>query len=68
MKTDTCPGLDSYTVLDAGMRYQIPIATSASLSVSVKNLTDERYISSRRPQGIRLGLPRMLTFGLSVTL
>ena len=60
--------LDSYTVVDAGLRYRLPVATSASLSLSVKNLTDERYISSRRPQGIRLGLPRMLTFGLNVTL
>ncbi len=60
--------LDSYTLVDAGMRYQLPMVTDAYLSVSVKNLTDERYISSRRPQGIRLGLPRMLTFGLSVTL
>ncbi len=60
--------LHSYTVLDAGLRYRLPVRYDASLSVSVKNLTDERYIASRRPQGIRVGLPRMFTFGLSVTL
>ncbi|TVQ69343.1 MAG: TonB-dependent receptor [Balneolaceae bacterium] len=60
--------LDSYTVVDAGMRYRLPVAFDASLSLSVKNLTDERYIASRRPQGIRVGLPRMFMFGLSVTL
>jgi Fe(3+) dicitrate transport protein len=60
--------LDSYTVVDAGMRYRLPVRYNATLSLSVKNLTDERYIASRRPQGIRVGLPRMFTFGLSVTI
>jgi len=60
--------LESYTVLDAGVRYRLPVTFDASLSLSVKNLTDERYIATRRPQGIRVGLPRMFTFGLSVTL
>ncbi len=60
--------LDSYTVVDAGMRYRLPVRYDATLSLSVKNLTDERYIASRRPQGIRVGLPRMFTFGLSVTI
>ena len=69
--------LDGYTVFDAGMRYHLPAGMrsslmpaglNATLSVSVKNLTDERYIASRRPQGIRLGLPRIVTFGLEVSL
>lgn len=51
--------LDAYTVVDAGLRYHLPLARDISLSGSVKNLTDARYITSRRPQGIRVGLPRM---------
>ncbi len=60
--------LESYTVLDAGLRYKLPVTFDASLSATVKNLTDERYISSRRPQGIRLGVPRMITFGINLTI
>ena len=60
--------LDSYTVLDAGLRYQLPIDFDSSISVTIRNLTDERYISSRRPQGIRMGLPRMITFGIDLNI
>ncbi len=35
------------------------------INLCVKNLLDERYIASRRPQGIRVGLPRLFTAGLS---
>ena len=35
------------------------------LNLSVKNIFNERYISSRRPQGIRVGLPRMVNAGVS---
>lgn len=35
------------------------------LSISAKNLLNERYIVSRRPQGIRVGTPRMLMAGLT---
>jgi Fe(3+) dicitrate transport protein len=35
-----------------------------SFHAAVKNLTDERYIVSRRPQGIRVGLPRFVTAGV----
>ncbi|MDG5767416.1 TonB-dependent receptor [Balneolales bacterium ANBcel1] len=58
--------IESYTVLDAGLRYRLPTTFDATLSATVKNLTDERYISSRRPQGIRLGLPRMIMFGIDL--
>ena len=37
-----------------------------ALSISVKYLFDERYIVSRRPQGIRVGLPRFITMGLDL--
>lgn len=35
------------------------------LSISAKNLLNERYMVSRRPQGIRVGTPRMLIAGLT---
>jgi Fe(3+) dicitrate transport protein len=35
------------------------------LNFSVKNLFDERYIVTRRPQGIRVGMPRFISGGVS---
>jgi Fe(3+) dicitrate transport protein len=40
-------------------------ATGIGVNFSIKNLTNERYIVSRRPQGIRSGLPRFVSMGLS---
>lgn len=39
-----------------------------TLFVSIKNIFDERYISSRRPQGIKVGLPRMIIGGIDFNL
>ncbi|NND34030.1 MAG: TonB-dependent receptor, partial [Saprospiraceae bacterium] len=36
---------------------------NTTFTLSVKNLTNERYIANRRPQGIRVGLPRWINFG-----
>ena len=58
--------IPSYTVLNAVVGYKIPGFEAASLNVSVKNITDERYIASRRPQGIRSGLARFITAGFDV--
>jgi Fe(3+) dicitrate transport protein len=57
--------LKSRYIIDANAFYRIP-KTNASLNVSVKNLTDKRYISTRRPEGIRVGLPRLLTAGFEI--
>ena len=57
--------LDSRFVVDANAFYTIP-NTSATFNVAVKNLTDQRYISTRRPEGIRVSLPRMFTAGFEV--
>jgi Fe(3+) dicitrate transport protein len=57
--------LPSYFLLDAVVSYQISKWNSA-FNLSVKNLTDERYISTRRPQGIRVGLPRFITAGFEI--
>lgn len=56
--------IDAYFVLDGRVSYTLPVVENAVLSVAVKNLLDERYIVSRRPQGIRVGLPRFVTAGI----
>lgn len=55
--------LDSYLVIDGALQYEWKKFHS-TISLAVKNLLDERYIASRRPQGIRVGLPRLVSFGL----
>jgi Fe(3+) dicitrate transport protein len=57
--------LKSRYIIDANAFYRIP-KTNANLNVSVKNLSNERYISTRRPEGIRVGLPRLLTAGFEI--
>lgn len=39
--------------------------TRLTFTLAMKNLTDERFIASRRPQGIRVGLPRYIMGGIS---
>jgi Fe(3+) dicitrate transport protein len=59
--------IDGYMVLDATTQYKLPIKNmKMAANVSVKNLTNERYIVSRRPQGIRVGIPRMITAGIDI--
>lgn len=57
--------IPAYTVFNGCVAYRID-RISTTFRVSAQNLTDERYIVTRRPQGIRLGLPRMFTAGISV--
>jgi Fe(3+) dicitrate transport protein len=59
--------IDSYYTLDATISYLIK-SYDIRAFLSVKNLTDERYIASRRPQGIRVGLPRFISFGINYDL
>lgn len=54
--------IPSYLVMDAVLSYKVA-GWNSSFNLSVKNITDERYISTRRPQGIRVGLPRLVTAG-----
>ena len=56
--------IPSFFTLDAVVGYEIKKA-NLGFNLSVKNLTDERYISTRRPQGIRVGLPRFITAGVN---
>lgn len=55
----------SYSLLDATIYHKIP-ALHASVNLSAKNLTDERYVATRRPEGIRVGLPRFITAGFEI--
>ena len=57
--------ISSRFVIDGNAFFTIP-NTKATFNVAVKNLTDQRYISTRRPEGIRVSLPRMLTAGFEV--
>lgn len=58
--------LPSYTVLNGVIGYKIPGYDSASINLSMKNITDERYMASRRPQGIRPGLARFVSAGIDL--
>lgn len=62
---DTTELLPSYFLLDTVVSYQIAKWNSA-LNLSVKNLTDERYMATRKPQGISVGLPRFITAGFEI--
>ncbi|MDX2248764.1 MAG: TonB-dependent receptor [Bacteroidia bacterium] len=58
--------IPSFFTLDGSMYYTLP-RIPLIFRVSGKNLTNERYIVSRRPQGIRVGLPRYLSAGLEIS-
>ena len=59
--------IPAYFVLNGGLMYDLPWVEQLQFSLSVKNLLDERYIVSRRPQGIRVGLPRFVSAGIDFT-
>jgi Fe(3+) dicitrate transport protein len=58
--------MSSYIVLDFNAKYHLE-SLNSSIFISVKNLTDERYIASRRPQGIKVGIPRLITGGIELS-
>lgn len=55
--------LPQFFIMNVSAWYDI--GNSLRLNLGIKNMLDERYIVSRRPQGIRAGLPRLFTAGLS---
>ena len=59
--------MPAYFVFDITGSYDFP-NLNATLFISVKNSLDERYIASRRPQGIKVGLPRFISAGVELTL
>jgi Fe(3+) dicitrate transport protein len=60
--------LPAYTLVDLNLSLGVPTRAvrDASLLLSVKNLFDEVAVVSRRPQGIRLALPRQVLLGVRV--
>lgn len=50
-------------IVDGSVFYTMP-GKKISFNVAVKNITNERYIASRNPQGIRVGMPRFVTAGI----
>lgn len=58
--------IPAYTLLDFTARYSIS-SLGSSVYVSVKNAGDTRYIAGRRPQGIKTGIPRMITAGIETS-
>lgn len=58
--------IPAYTLLDASVRYTVPKTNGITLLTSVKNLAGTTYIASRRPEGIRVGAPRVLNVGVSL--
>jgi len=54
-----------YHLLDGGVQFNWS-KYDTLFTLTAKNLTDERYIASRRPQGIRVGIGRFITAGVQV--
>lgn len=59
--------LDAYQIFDATAMYHAK-KINTLFSLSVKNMTDERPIVSRRPQGIRVMNPRLIMLTVKWTL
>jgi len=57
--------LAAYRIYDAALRYELPWLDGVELVGSVKNLAGRRDIVSRRPEGIKVGAPRLVSAGLS---
>lgn len=56
--------IPAYGVLDLSARYRLPAPADLTLIGGVKNLLNDTYIASRRPQGIKPGMPRLATIGV----
>jgi Fe(3+) dicitrate transport protein len=58
--------IDSRMIFDGTAYYQVN--KKLSFNISAKNLGDKRYIASRRPEGIKVGMPSFVTVGAGLTL
>lgn len=61
---DTTPRTESAFVVDLAAGYRL--TDQAELFARVENLTDETWIASRRPAGVRPGMPRQSYLGVRV--
>lgn len=55
--------IPAYTLWNASASARLPYG-GVSLFATLKNLTDATYVASRRPEGIKPGLPRSLQVGV----
>ncbi|MGH7712955.1 MAG: TonB-dependent receptor domain-containing protein, partial [Gemmatimonadaceae bacterium] len=56
--------IPAYSVYDATVRVPLGGRARPKFVLSVKNLTGNNYIASRRPEGIKPGLPRLFNAGV----
>ncbi len=56
--------LDVFLVTNISAWYN-HASSGLGFNIGVKNVTNERYISTRRPQGIRVGMPRFISVGVN---
>ncbi len=57
--------IPAHRVLDVSGQFAIPGLSGVTLTAAVRNVTDRGYMVSRRPEGIKAGLPRLATLGVS---
>ena len=57
--------IPAYRIFDASVQYDLPALPGVRLTGSLKNIASRTYITSRRPEGIKVGVPRLLTLGLA---
>ncbi len=55
--------IPSRNIIDGSIFYTLP-NQKLTFTVAARNLTDERYIASRNPQGVRVGMSRFITAGI----
>ena len=55
--------IPAHRILNASARWRLPRVHAMALTASVRNLTGATYIASRRPEGIKPGLPRLWMVG-----
>lgn len=58
--------IDAYYLIDFSMFYNLK-RWNTTFNVGVKNLLNNRYIASKRPQGIMMGMPRFVSGGFTYT-
>jgi Fe(3+) dicitrate transport protein len=56
--------IPAYNVVDLSGSVVLPFARSVELLASARNVADRKYIASRRPEGIKVGTPRLFSAGV----
>lgn len=57
----------AHFVMDFSAKYFVN-SLNSSIYFTMKNLLDERYIATRRPEGIKVGIPRVFNAGIELSL